>query len=163
MSWNNYRLIPIVLALVLLPLGLQAQPWGQQSRSDHMWMADSLNLSATQKEQLQKEQQSFMKQMIQGQADLRVARLDLNNLLKNGATDKEVTQQVQKVIQAQGTLLEARTNHLLQVRKIVGQKMFSQWMEHYNRGRGRHPMARGMSGWRQSRHQGHPMPKAPVH
>lgn len=147
MNWKKYQLGAIILAMLCLPLGLQAQGWrgqpGQGRMHGQMWMADSLNLTAQQKDQLETARQAFMKQMIQGQADLRVARLDLNNVIKNGASDREVNQQVQKVTQALGVLLKARTDHLLQGRKILGEEQFDKWFQRQGRSWGAHGMLRG--------------------
>lgn len=151
-NWKKYQLGTLILAMLCLPLGLQAQGWrgqpGQGRMHGRMWMADSLNLSDQQKDQLETARQAFMKQMIQGQADLRVARLDLNNLIKGDGSDAQVNQQVQKVIQAQGALLEARTDHLLQVRKILGDELFNKWFQRQGRQWGMHGMMDG--GWQSS-------------
>jgi len=96
---------------------------------------EALDLTEEQQSQLAEAQKAHARAMIQLQADVKVARLDLQQLIKEGAAQSEIDQQVETVASAQEALLKAVTNHQVKVREILGEEKFNQWLAMRGRGR----------------------------
>lgn len=131
MKESKYFLLCVLLLVSILPVSLQAQMRGGPWASVKM---DALDLTEEQQNQLTEAQKAHAREMIQLQADVKVTRLDLQQLIKEGADQSEIDQQVEKVSAAQAALLKAVANHQVRVRDILGEEKFNQWMSMRGRG-----------------------------
>ncbi len=146
---TKYFLLCVIFVFSVLSVGLQAQMRGGAMVAMKM---EAIDLTEEQQDQLKEAQTAHAREMIQLQADVKVARLDLQNLIKAGAAQSEIEQQVEKVSTAHGALLKAVTNHQVKVRDILGEEKFKQWMS--MRGRGwTTGFRRGDRGFQLRRHQ----------
>ena len=144
-----------ILLLVFVPLTVMGQ-FGPK----HEMKMNALELTDAQQSQLEEYAIGHKKRMIQAKADLQMAKLDLDNLMLSGS-EKEVEKAVDAVAEAHKALLQEKTSHQLQIRKLVGEEKFEQFMQMHGeghcmspgkKGKGHHPGKMGQG--RQMKHRG---------
>lgn len=159
---TNITTFIMAFALIFTPIGLfghhgsgmgQGQGHSQMGMKHTMFMSQ-LDLSEEQQQQMDEEHVQQMKKMIQLQADLKVAEIDLQHLIKEGAPESAVNRQVNQVAAAQKAVLQSKSLHQLRVRGILGGEKFEEMMRLHHMGPG---SGQGHPGMR----PGHPenMPK----
>ncbi|MCF7804852.1 MAG: periplasmic heavy metal sensor [Candidatus Marinimicrobia bacterium] len=118
----------------------------------HDMKMEALDLSAEQQEQLESLAVEHHKEMIAARADLKIARLELQELLVSGVSEKKVNSQVNAVAEAEKAILQNRIAHQLAVREALGEEAFGTWMRMHHRGQcgncgpGKHRGMQGRSG-----------------
>jgi Spy/CpxP family protein refolding chaperone len=114
----------IALLMVALPVLILAQPKEMMTpaaeRMDKpMKFCQKLNLTDAQKEQLHQLQLDHQKKVIPLQADLKLARLDLDELINTDADAKKIDAAIKKVNEVKGQLFELRIKHQVAFRNIL--------------------------------------------
>jgi len=156
---TNITILTMAIALMSAPIGLfghhgsgmGAGPDHGQMGMRHDMIMSQLDLTEQQQQDMDEEHTQQMKTMIQLQADLKIAEIDLQDLIKDAAPENAVNRQVNQVADAQKAVLQAKSLHQLRVRGILGAEKFEEMMSLHHRGPGagqKHP------GMRQG--QGHP-------
>jgi len=114
----------IALLIVSLPVLIFAQPKemmppGGKGMEKSMKSCQCLNLSEAQKEQLHQLRLDHQKKVIPLQADLKLAQLELDELVNTGADVKKVDAAIKKVNSVKGQLFEAQVKHRLTFRNML--------------------------------------------
>ncbi|MEA1986651.1 MAG: periplasmic heavy metal sensor [Candidatus Marinimicrobia bacterium] len=122
------KLLTIALALMLVT-SVFAQPrMGQkQPRMDNdrpMMTRNTLDLSDAQMSQLQELRADQQKSMIPLTADLKVKRIELKELIADGKSTKLIDSKQKSILLTQSKIANLRTNHLIKIRKVVGEDNF---------------------------------------
>lgn len=139
---KKHQFFILTMVGMLLPILVNGQPGpGAENRFQN------LDLTDQQQEQLQSKRLDFQKKMIQLRSDVKVAELEYAEALRGDTSDKEVNNKFDALASAKDKLASARNEHLLAVRKIVGQENFAKMhgqMRGFARmdGREPHPMMR---------------------
>jgi len=138
MMRTNRWLFTGALLILMSPMMAMGQMWSQ-----HEVKMQKLNLSAEQQTQIEQLATDHHKKMITLRAEAQVARINLNEAIRSGDSEKEVQKKVDAVSEAQKALLQERVTHQLQVRDIVGEENFELWKKMQGpRKRGFHRMER---------------------
>ena len=82
------------------------------------------SLTDTQKEALRAARLAHEKVTIPLQAEMNVARIEYHEMIANAGNRKNIDKKQAKIASIQNTLAKERTDHLLNVRKIVGEDNF---------------------------------------
>jgi len=117
------RLI-IALLIVSLPVLIVAQPKemvpsGGKGMEQSMEFCQNLNLSDAQKEQLHQLKLDHQKKVIPLQADLKLAQLELDELVNTGADVKKIEAAIKKVNDVKSQLFELKVKHQLTFRNVL--------------------------------------------
>jgi Spy/CpxP family protein refolding chaperone len=117
------RLI-ITLLLVSLPVLILAQPKemmppGGKGMEKSMEFCQNLNLSDAQKEQLHQLRLDHQKKVIPLHADLKLAQLELDELVNTGADVKKIDAAIKKVNDVKSQLFELKVKHRLAFRNVL--------------------------------------------
>jgi len=128
-----------LIVLTLVPAGVIAQ-----RGMHHMQNMDQLELSAEQRDQLESYITEHRKQMIQLRADMKVAHMELEGLIEDGASESEVQDKVNQLNEVHGDLLNERAMHKLRVRNLLGADKYDMWQS--RRGWNMHGMMHGECG-----------------
>jgi protein CpxP len=118
------KVIPITVAIVaLLTASLVfAQPYGLGR------MADKLNLSDQQQEQLENLKLQFDKDIIQKRADLKMARLDLKEIMMKTPIDEKAALKKQDQISSiRADIARTRLQHMIAAGKVLTADQLAQW------------------------------------
>jgi Spy/CpxP family protein refolding chaperone len=114
--------VSIIILMVALPALLLAQPHGM-SRSMHQsgsWMGmEQLNLSDEQADQLHTLRIAHQKKMVPLRADLQLAQIELDELVRAGDSSKKLDAAIKKVNDLEGSLNELRIKHQIEVDKVL--------------------------------------------
>ncbi len=121
---------PYLSLFIALLVMIPALSFAQMGPKANMKM-NQLDLTKEQQTQVNAERMTFQKKMIQLQADVKVAEIDYFQALKSGASDKDVTNKLDALTSAKNKLASARNDHLLAVRKIIGNDKFAQFHGHF--------------------------------
>jgi Spy/CpxP family protein refolding chaperone len=106
-------------------------------------MGDKLRLSDQQIEQMQNLKMQNAKDMIKPQGDLKLAKIELKELLmKSKVDEKAVLNKVDQISSIKSDIAKIRMQHLLAARNILNDEQLAQWRKM------RHGMGRGMKGRR---------------
>jgi len=85
-----------------------------------MWQADELNLTDAQQEKLDDLRFQHQKMMIQKNADLKQAKLEMRNMMRKAEVDEKAVLEKQKRISAlKSEISETRLKHRLEMRKVL--------------------------------------------
>lgn len=126
-----------IVMLAVIPAGLNAQKMGPR----HMEKMDKLELTDTQKDQLESIAKEHRKEMIQLRADMKVHHMELQELIEDGASESEVKEKVNTAADLHQKVMQARTMHQLEVRNLLGEEKYEMW-KHHRKGKF-HKMGRG--------------------
>ncbi|MCG2715194.1 MAG: Spy/CpxP family protein refolding chaperone [Candidatus Marinimicrobia bacterium] len=85
----------------------------------HMEMAEKLNLNAEQKEQMHQLRVKHQKAIIPITADLKLARLELEELISSDGSSKKIDAAIGKINDLKGKFLELRVKHRIVMRNIL--------------------------------------------
>ena len=111
----------LILAL-LIPFMLNAQNMGMHHRnscSDGMKGLKGLNLTDAQQEQIRKLQIKSQKDAIKLQADLKLANIELHELIQADKTGAKLDKAIAKVSDLKNKLFKARINKRMAIRKVL--------------------------------------------
>ena len=123
-----------IMVLIAAPV-IFAQPM------DMGRMGDKLRLSDQQIEQMQNLKMQNAKNMIKPQGDLKLAKIELKELLMKPKVDEQVVlNKVDQISSIKGDIAKIRMQHMLAARKILNDEQLAQWRKM------RHGMGRGMRG-----------------
>jgi len=137
-----------VTTLLTLALSLSAQPGpgapgpGQGMQGPGGCMK-ALNLDDAQQKALMESRNDHRKTMIPMQADMKVARMELQELIAKGEDRKKIDKQQDAINDLHAKIAKAKNDHLLKVREIVGEDNFMKM--HAGMGHGM-KKGRGMGG-----------------
>jgi len=84
-----------------------------------MGMAEKLNLNDEQKEQMHQLRVNKQKAVVPLQADLKLARLELEELIRNDDTSKKIDAAVKKINNLKGNLFEIQVKHRIAVKNVL--------------------------------------------
>jgi len=102
--------------------------------------AEALGLSAEQVKKLKNVIGDNKKGRIRDEADLKVARMELNELIENGGDTKQVEKKIDEIAEIRKELLSKRVNMKLEARNILTQeqrekaKALMKDMKHFKKG-----------------------------
>jgi Spy/CpxP family protein refolding chaperone len=118
------RRLTIALLIISLPVLIFAQPKemmppGGKGMEKSMEFCQNLNLSDAQKEQLHQLRLDHQKKVIPLQADLKLAQLELDELINTGADVKKIDAAIKKVNDVKGQLFEIKVKHRLAFRNAL--------------------------------------------
>lgn len=82
-------------------------------------MAEKLNLNDEQKEQMHQLRVNKQKAVVPLQADLKLARLELEELIRNNDTSKKIDAAVKKINNLRGNLFEIQVKHRIAVKNVL--------------------------------------------
>ncbi|MBL7067103.1 MAG: Spy/CpxP family protein refolding chaperone [Candidatus Marinimicrobia bacterium] len=85
----------------------------------HMEMAEKLNLNDEQKEQMHQLRVKHQKAIIPITADLKLARLELEELISSDGSSKKIDAAIGKINDLKGKFLELRVKHRIAMRNIL--------------------------------------------
>lgn len=85
----------------------------------HMEMAEKLDLNDEQKEQMHQLRVKHQKAIIPITADLKLVRLDLEELIRNDGSSKKVDVAIGKINDLKGKFLKLRVKHRIATRNIL--------------------------------------------
>jgi|GEM_PF-1675057 len=118
-------LVSLFLMVPMISFAQMGQgPWHDQKMK-------ALDLTEQQQSQLEEQRLDHQKKMVQLRADVKVAEIDYMQALSSGASDKEVTNKLDALTKAKNQIAEERNDHLLAVRKIVGNEKFAQFHKRF--------------------------------
>lgn len=125
-----------IMVLIAAPV-IFAQP------NDMGRMGDKLKLSDQQIEQMENLKMQNAKDMIKPEGDLKLAKIELKQLLMKSKIDEQaVLNKVDQISSIKGDIAKIRMQHLLAARNILNDDQLAQWRKM------RHGMGRGMKGRR---------------
>jgi Spy/CpxP family protein refolding chaperone len=118
------RRLTIALLIISLPVLIFAQPKemmppGGKGMEKSMEFCQNLNLSDAQKEQLHQLRLDHQKKVIPLQADLKLAQLELDELINTGADVKKIDAAIKKVNDIKSQLFELKVKHQLAFRNVM--------------------------------------------
>ena len=124
------------IALILPLILLIAASFAYAQRGP-MWQDDDLNLTDQQKQQMDDLRFQHQKVMIQKNAELKEAKLDLQNMMRNVNVDeKAVLAQQKKVSTLKGNIAEERLKQRLAMRKLLTKEQLEMLIKHERNRRG---------------------------
>ena len=140
----------ITTAIILLAIpalvfaGPRRMMNNQPMPGKRMDMYEQLNLTVEQQEKVHDLRIAHQKAMVPLQADLKLAHLDLEELIRDDDTSKKLDAAVKKVNDLKANQFEERIKHRLEIGKILTNEQKILW-QRYGRGRGmeRRPGRRG--------------------
>jgi len=114
----------VALLILSLPVLIFAQPKGMmppggKGMERSMEFCQKLNLSDAQEEQLHQLRLDHQKKVIPLQADLKLAQLELDELINTGADVKKIEAAIKKVNDVKSQLFELRVKHRLTFRNVL--------------------------------------------
>jgi len=111
-------------------------------------MIEKLNLSDQQQEQLQDMRLANQKEMIPLRADIKLLRLELQELISNDASRSEIDNKIDQISEARKAIQKKRVGHRLDMRQVLTPEQRKQWdkMKHHRGMKGEHHGARGHHG-----------------
>ncbi len=128
----------VFASILLLTVTLGAQP-----RGGIMAAADDLELTDQQIEKLQDLRYRHQKDMIAKQAELKEARLELKELMRQaGVDEKAAMARQERVLRARDEIARAGLKHKLAARNVLTEEQFGKWQKmqqgkKHHRGQGR--------------------------
>jgi len=114
-------------ALVLAsPRKMKKHPPMMEKR---MEMCEQLNLTAEQQEKMHDLKVAHQKEMVPLQADLKLAHLELEELIRDGDTSKKLDVAVKRVNDLKASQFEKQIKHRLEVGKILTDEQKAIWQK----------------------------------
>ncbi len=112
-----------LLTMILLALAIvsaSAQPPAMMGMGDKMATGDQLNLTDQQKESMQNLMLQHQKAMVQTKADLKLAQLELREIMmKTKVDEKAALNQVDKISKIKADIAKAKMQNRLAMRKVL--------------------------------------------
>ena len=106
--------------ILTMPLILLFAVSAANAQPGPLWQAEELNLSEAQQQKLDDLQFQHQKAMIQKQADLKEAKLEMKNLMQKAEIDEKTVLEKHKRISAlKAEISEAKLKHHLEMRKAL--------------------------------------------
>jgi Spy/CpxP family protein refolding chaperone len=115
----------IIIIALIIPLILNARDFGRrhdkfsQHREDYEIAFQDLDLTDAQREEIGDLRTDFRKANIQREADLKLAYIELHELMRNEETGKNLDSAIDKVNQLKSEIFKARIKNRLEVQKIL--------------------------------------------
>ncbi len=123
-----------------------------------MYMSEKLNLSDEQAEQMHALGVAHQKKVIPLRADLKLAQIELDELVRAGDSSKKLDAAIKKVNELKGNLNELQVKHRVEVGKILTDEQRAMLNKHHS-GRGmKHEMRRPRGGCRKMENMPPPSP-----
>ncbi|GEM_PF-1278128 len=116
---KSIAMLVLLAAIPTLVLTAQPGPMKDKHNMPGPYMGAKLQLTDAQKEQMHALKLALEKKQIPMQADLKVARLELEELLVKDAAAKQIDAQIAKVNEIRGKLFEMRIRHRMESAKIL--------------------------------------------
>jgi Spy/CpxP family protein refolding chaperone len=139
---NKTFLAALVSVLLILPVA-SAQPWGNGK------MADKLNLTDQQMEQMQNLKMQAQKQLIPRNADLKLAQLELKEIMMKSKVDEKAAQaQIDKISAIKTSIAKLKMQNMLAMRKVLTDEQLNNWMQMRHEKGFREHRAKGVRGMR---------------
>ncbi|UCE64887.1 MAG: Spy/CpxP family protein refolding chaperone [Candidatus Zixiibacteriota bacterium] len=114
--------LPIMLLIAVLSANAQRGP---------MWQDKELNLTDQQKQKMDDLRFQHQKVMIQKNADLKEAKLEMRNMMRKTEVDEKAVLEKQKRISAlKAEISEARLKHRLEMRKALNKEQLEKLIKH---------------------------------
>jgi len=134
--WNR-----AVLMIGFLSLAAQAQPPGG---GEGRGLISRLNLTDVQERQFTELTTAHRKSMVRQQSEIRLAQIDLEQLMDAGIPDRSaITAKMREISDLRHQLNLLTLDHLFNVEEILDPQQKETWREHHRgRARGNHPMNR---------------------
>jgi len=135
----------ILLAIPVLVLaGPRKKMKNHPMPEKRMDMCEQLNLTDEQQEKMHDLKVAHQKEMVPLQADLKLAHLELEELIRDGDISKKMDAAIKKVNDLKASQFEKQIKHRLEVGKILTDEQKAIWQKHRTgRGKGRHPKGHG--------------------
>lgn len=130
----------LITTLLLFTASVAAQPYGQGRGKGRMW--EQLNLTPEQKTKLETMRDKFQKDMIDLRAGLQKARLDVQQLMKDGTFDRaKILGAQENALKQEAALRKAQLNHRLDMLAVLDntqrQQAADMWKGGIRQGRGK--------------------------
>lgn len=123
----------ILLAIPALVLaGPRKKMKHQPMMEKRMETCEQLNLTDEQQEKMHDLRVAHQKVMIPVQADLKLAHLELEELIRNGDTSKKLDAAIKKVNDLKANQFEKQIKHRLEVGKVLTNEQKAIWHKHHN-------------------------------
>ncbi len=116
----------------------------QMMTEKRMNICERLNLTDEQQEKMHDLRVAHQKKVIPLQAKLKLAHLDLEELIREGDTSKKLNEAIKNVSSLKGNQLEMQVKHRIKIGKILTDEQGTIWQKYHNyRKKGYHPRGRG--------------------
>ncbi len=119
----------LIVALMIMPMALSAQRMhykqGERGffkdgpRNQALMCIEELDLSEKQQEQIHKLRATFRKAQIKREADMKLAHLELRELMRDDVSENKIESALEKVNSIRNDRFDARIKHRLAVKKIL--------------------------------------------
>ncbi len=110
----------ILILTFIIPMLLSAQRMQRHHEFNKEEICfDGLELTDTQKDQIQKIRTEFKKDQIKQEAELKLARLELHELMADEVTGGKLDKAIEKVNNARSDLFSARIKHRVKVCNLL--------------------------------------------
>lgn len=118
------KVVSLMLIAVMVPGLMMANPQEKVMerefrRAMPLRIEERLNLTDAQKEQMHKIRLDYQKKRIPLEADLKLARIELEELIRQGESGKKIDEAVGKVNELRGKLFSLRVNERLDMSKLL--------------------------------------------
>jgi Spy/CpxP family protein refolding chaperone len=118
------KVVSLMLIAVMIPGLLMANPQekvvkGKFRRAIPLGTEERLNLTDEQKEQIHKIKLEYQKKRIPLEAELKLARIELEELIRQGESEKKIGEAVEKVNGLRGKLFSLKINQRLDMSKLL--------------------------------------------
>lgn len=97
-----------------------------------MDICEQLNLTPEQQDQIHDLKVAHQKKMVPLQADLKLARLELEELIRKGDTSKKLDAAIKKVNDLRAKQFDMQVKHRLDVGKILTDEQRAIWQKHHS-------------------------------
>jgi len=140
----------ITTAIILLAIPALVLAGPRKKMKNHpmpgkrMDMCEQLNLTEDQQEKMHDLKVAHQKEMVPLQADLKLAHLELEELIRDGNTSKKLDAAINKVNVLKASQFEKQIKHRLEVGKILTDEQKTIWQKRQKAfKKGCHPGGRG--------------------
>ena len=117
--------------ILALPLMLLIAVSSANAQRGPMWQDEELNLTDQQRQKMDDLRFQHQKAMIQKNADLKEARLEMRNMMQKTEVDEKAVLEKQKRISAlKSEISEARLKHRLAIRKALNKEQLEKMIKH---------------------------------
>lgn len=135
----------VMFAIPALVLGGPRKMMGEKPASGmHKGTCAELNLTAEQQQKIDALRLAHQKEMIPLQADIRLAQLELEELVRAGDTSKKLDAAIKKVNDLKSKQYEKRVKHRIEIANVLTDEQKAIWLKHCRAGEmGDRPEKRG--------------------
>lgn len=122
----------ILLAIPALILaGPRERMKNQPMMGQRMEMCEQLNLTEEQQEKMHDLRVAHQKQMVPLQADLKLAHLELEELVRDGDTSKKLDAAIKKVNDLKAKQFDMQIKHRMEVGSVLTDEQKAIWQKHH--------------------------------